>query len=125
MKKFSLISIYAFIGGSLRESISLLFPNNLHFFAIMLINILGCSLMALLIKFFETNDYISLLNFEALKIGLIGSFTTFSTFSKQTFILLQQQQFFLAFLYVFFSFAISIVIVFFILNSKDFYKNVN
>ena len=97
-----LLGIGGSIGAALRYSISLLLLTNdtAGFpFATVAVNLAGCFLLGMLSSGFELKitanpDYLS-----ALKTGLIGSFTTFSTFSVEVMQLLQNQSYFFAILY--------------------------
>ncbi len=102
MPVFLLIGIAGAIGTLLRYSISLLFPLEGVAFpmATAIANLLGCFVLAWLASFYSGKRQVSE-KFEAvIYTGLIGSFTTFSTFSVETIGLLQQHAYITAFAYV-------------------------
>ena len=109
-----LIGIGGSIGAALRYSISLLLLTNETAgfpFATVAVNLAGCFLLGMLSSGFELKitanpDYLS-----ALKTGLIGSFTTFSTFSVEVMQLLQNQSYFFAILYLFISAIFGLIFV--------------
>jgi len=101
-----LIGIGGAIGAALRYSVSLLFLTNVTAgfpFATVGVNLAGCFLLGMLssgfeLKLIKNPDYLS-----AFKTGLIGSFTTFSTFSVEVIQLLQHHSYLFAILYIFIS----------------------
>ena len=103
-KEILIVGVGSFAGGALRYILSvglsklgrlLAFP-----IGIMLINILGCFLIGILYGYFKskatTDPVLPLL----LMTGVLGGFTTFSTFSFETIQLLQQNEWLKAVLYV-------------------------
>ena len=82
------IGIGGFIGAILRylvsgwvqdRSGSILFP-----FGTAAVNLLGCLVIGVLTFLVETRSYLSVETRAFLLIGLLGSFTTFSTFGNET-----------------------------------------
>ncbi|MER1986164.1 MAG: fluoride efflux transporter CrcB [Solibacillus sp.] len=96
-------SLYVGIGGAigavLRVMISTTIPFNGTFpFATLCVNLLGCFLLGL---FLTSTTIIRNVHLKlALTTGVLGAFTTFSTFSYETLQLLQQGAAFYALLYV-------------------------
>lgn len=100
-----MVYIYIGIGGALgsllRYFVSVLFnqTNALFPYATLLVNILGSFLLAYstayLFKKWKPSKEIQL----ALTVGVLGSFTTFSTFSMEMVNLLENQHYGLAFIY--------------------------
>lgn len=78
----------------------------------LLINILGSLIMGLLIELMALKFSLSQEIRAFLTVGILGSFTTFSTFSLDTVLLLQKGQMAEAFLYILFSVVISIAALF-------------
>lgn len=109
-----LIGIGGAIGASLRYSVSMIFLTNetaAFPFATVAVNLAGCFLLGMLssgleLKLTANTDYLS-----AFKTGLIGSFTTFSTFSVEVIQLLQHQFYFSAILYIFISAIFGLIFV--------------
>lgn len=102
-----LILIGAIIGVSLRY----LFINilNIGIYSIMLINISGSFALGF-INTLNANQLInSFLLHKAVTIGIIGAFTTFSTFIADIVNLLIKKQYMAAFIYFFASISISII----------------
>ncbi|MCM3666962.1 fluoride efflux transporter CrcB [Mesobacillus subterraneus] len=99
------IGFAGFLGAILRYSISLfLFHESAVFpFATLSVNLIGSFLLAwfitAIVKRFSIPDHLK----AAIGTGFIGSFTTFSTLSVETVTLIQNQDLFLAFVYVFIS----------------------
>ncbi|MHA8138035.1 CrcB family protein [Lactobacillaceae bacterium Scapto_B20] len=80
MKRLLYIMGFAFIGGALREWLTLISGND-HFAMIVAINLVGSFLLAILtgalpLLFDISNELLS-----GISVGLIGTFTTFSTFT--------------------------------------------
>lgn len=101
-----LIGIGGAIGAVLRYSISLLLITNetaAFPFATVAVNLAGCFLLGLLSSGFEQKITANPNYLSALKTGLIGSFTTFSTFSVEVIQLLQHHSYLFAILYIFIS----------------------
>ncbi|WP_339263515.1 fluoride efflux transporter CrcB [Solibacillus sp. FSL W7-1472] len=102
-----LIGIGGAIGAALRYSVSILFFTTTETaafpFATVAVNLAGCFLLGLLSSGFEQKIIANPNYLSALKTGLIGSFTTFSTFSVEVIQLLQHNSYFFAILYIFIS----------------------
>jgi len=64
-------------------------------FGTLLVNLLGCFLVGLLFYFFQERSVNETLR-SVILIGLLGGFTTFSSFGLQTFTMLQDGEFGLA-----------------------------
>lgn len=102
-KLYFAVGIGGMIGAIVRYSISLLFTSDGFFpYATLISNLVGCFLLSLLLNKLAWKQKLSPELFAALGTGMIGAFTTFSTFAVET-IDLWQTDLFLAFLYVFLS----------------------
>lgn len=107
MPVFLLVGIAGAIGSMLRYGLSLLFPFSGDSFPIATVfpNLLGSFILAYLLALFSGKRQLSEKLEAMIYIGLLGSFTTFSAFSGETVLLLQNQAYLLAFLNVFISAA--------------------
>ena len=96
MSKLILVGMGGFIGAILRYVISGLVQNLTHSIAFpygtLLVNMLGCFLMGICYHLVETQAGMTMEMRLLLMVGLLGSFTTYSTFSGETLQLLQDQR---------------------------------
>ena len=103
-KEILIVGVGSFAGGALRYLLSVGLSKMGRLWAfpigIMLVNVLGCFLIGVLYGYFKskasTDPVLPLL----LMTGVLGGFTTFSTFSFETVQLLQQNEWLKAVLYV-------------------------
>lgn len=87
---FFIIFIGASIGGSLRYLVSLLFENQAGFpWGTLFVNLTGAFFLPLLIHYLYDRYNLSSTTVLALTTGLIGSYTTFSTMTADTYYLFQ------------------------------------
>jgi len=102
-------AIYVGIGGFLGAIFRYALGTYIHsvtkhlpfYFSTLSVNIIGCILIGVLAGFFENQQ---ILNHEIrlfLILGLLGSFTTFSTFSLDTMTLFGEERFFLGVINIF------------------------
>ena len=87
-KKLSTIFAFAFCGSLLRLGLTVMTTHHLP--TILLINVAGSFLLAFISKTLPTLIPLSETVMAGLTVGLVGSFTTFSTFSMDVVALLQQ-----------------------------------
>ena len=112
-KEILIVGVGSFAGGVLRYILSVGLSKLGRLWAfpigIMVINILGCFLIGVLYGYFKskatTDPVLPLL----LMTGVLGGFTTFSTFSFETIQLLQQNEWLKAALYVVGSVGLGVV----------------
>jgi len=104
MHKMILVGLGGFIGAVLRYLISGCIQNLTQSVAFpygtLAVNITGCFLIGILSHLVESQAGITVEMRLLLIIGLLGSFTTYSTFSNETMNLLQDQRLLLALLNV-------------------------
>ncbi len=112
-KEILFVGLGSFVGGALRYILSGVFSRVGREWAfpigIMVVNVLGCFLIGVLYGYFKskatTDPVLPLL----LMTGVLGGFTTFSTFSFETVQLLQQNEWLKAALYVVGSVGVGVV----------------
>ena len=98
---------YLMSGLIQKISHSAIFP-----FGTIAVNLLGCLLIGLLGGFFETRETLPPALRAFLMIGLLGSFTTFSTFEYETLHLLRNSEFIYAALNVTLQLVAGLILVF-------------
>jgi len=108
IEKIIIASLGGAIGSSLRFLIKqfVQFFYSKHFFlATIIVNVVGCFLIGAITGMQIKKDNINLF----LMTGLLGGFTTFSAFCLESFKLLQLEQYFQFFLYIFSNLFISFI----------------
>ena len=109
------IGLGGFLGAVLRylvsgwvqdRSGSIIFP-----FGTAAVNLLGCFIIGVLTLLVETRSYLSVEARAFLLIGLLGSFTTFSTFGNETLLLIRSGKIDMAALYAGGQVVIGVVMV--------------
>ena len=115
-----LVAIGGSIGASLRFFAYLVFKtylfSNYFFLSTLFVNIVGSFLIGFLIMLMETKNLSSEFIKYFLIIGVLGSFTTFSTFSLESVDLLLSKKFLLAFSYMILSLLLCLLFTFLGLN---------
>jgi fluoride exporter len=105
MHKILLVGVGGFFGAALRYLISGYVQNLTQSIAFpygtLTVNIAGCFLIGMFSYLAESQAGMTAEMRLFLMVGLLGSFTTYSTFSSETMGLLQDQRFFLALVNVF------------------------
>jgi CrcB protein len=99
MKNYLVVFMGAGIGGSLRYFLSTYFYKILPIlfpFGTLAVNVLGSFALGIIIFGLDERDIISPLMKLFLGVGFCGGFTTFSTFSFETFNLMRDSEFLLA-----------------------------
>jgi CrcB protein len=112
MKEIAIVFIGGGLGSVLRFGIGKLFISSLSKFpsATFLVNIIGCLLIGLLVAYFSKseNSFYKLL----LVTGFCGGFTTFSSFSNETILMLKNNQINLALVYIISSLLLGLLATF-------------
>lgn len=98
LKRIIAIFGFGFLGSAIRLGLTTLLGTH-HYLTIFCINVVGSLLLALITQALPRLLPISPAILSGLSVGLIGSFTTFSTFSVDTVTLMQQAGDLLAGLY--------------------------
>jgi len=94
------VSFFGALGALARYWISITIESETFPYNTLLINIIGCFLLAIVIKYLATLPKLSNSFVNGLGTGLIGSFTTFSTFSVETSYLILNEFYITATLYI-------------------------
>jgi fluoride exporter len=107
MKSYLLIALFGAIGTVARFSVVQITPKIFQStfpIGTLVVNLLGCFLIGLFSGILDTK-FISIdENFKNyITIGFLGGFTTFSSFSQDFFILVNNSNYLLAFIYIFIS----------------------
>ena len=97
MNKLLLVGMGGFVGAILRYVLSGFVQNMSHSIAFpygtLVVNMTGCFLMGICYHLVEIQAGMTAEMRMLLMVGLLGSFTTYSTFSSETLQLLQDQRF--------------------------------
>ena len=120
MSNFLLVAIGGSIGASTRYFFYLFsknfFSTNNLFINTLIINIIGSFLIGYLIVLLENKSFSQDFLKYFFIIGILGSFTTFSTFSLEAVDLLIDKKFLIAFFYIFLSLTLCLLFTFIGLN---------
>ena len=115
IKDILIVGLGSFVGGTLRYMLSIAFNKIARTCTvprgILVVNVLGCFLIGVLYSYFKNRvgeSFLPLL----LMTGVLGGFTTFSTFSLEVLQLYQQNELLKAILYVIVSVGIGILACF-------------
>lgn len=103
MNNYLWVSLGGGIGASLRYWISGIVPRSMgsHFpYGILFVNVLGCFLIGFIMTALEERFVVNPSLRIFLTIGILGGFTTFSSFSYETIAMLRDNEFLKASLYI-------------------------
>ena len=115
MKTIIIVGLGGFLGTIIRYIIQIFFSNNwltIFPFATLFVNLLGCLVIGLLFGLSYKCNFINTDYKLFFTTGLCGGFTTFSSFSNESFMLLKNGNYFYFFLYIFLSVIIGILLTF-------------
>lgn len=116
-KEILVVAIGGAIGSVARlllsRSVQIAMPYENLPWGIIVVNILGCFLVGVLFGFFELKLLMNPLWRVGLMIGILGGFTTFSSFSLDTFHFLARGEVFLALSNIFISVGVCLMATFF------------
>ncbi|MDB4860686.1 fluoride efflux transporter CrcB [Alphaproteobacteria bacterium] len=116
MSNFLLVAVGGSIGASTRYFFYLFsknfFSTNNLFINTLIINIIGSFLIGYLIVLLENKSFSQDFLKYFFIIGVLGSFTTFSTFSLEAVDLLIDKKFLIAFFYIFLSLTLCLLFTF-------------
>jgi len=115
VKSLLIAGFGGFIGTVLRFLVSRYFQvhsSSLFPWGTFVVNMIGCFLIGIIFGLSERTNLISPEWRIFLTIGFCGGFTTFSTFSNDTFILIQDKEWFQMILYTSLSFFLGLVAVY-------------
>lgn len=97
----ALLVLFGVLGALSRYSLSLIIHVPYHFpLATLIINLLGCFILAFATRFLIWIPRVSPKLVAVFGTGFVGSFTTFSTFSLESFALIQSNHFLEAAIYL-------------------------
>jgi fluoride exporter len=120
LSNFLLVAVGGSIGASSRYFFYLIsknfFSSSNLFINTLIINIIGSFLIGYLIVFLENKSFSQDFLKYFFIIGILGSFTTFSTFSLEAVDLLVDKRFLIAFFYIFLSLSLCLLFTFLGLN---------
>ncbi len=102
MREIVHVGIGGFIGAILRYVLSSLFQNENSSFPMgtLIVNFLGTLLLGLVVYSAELFEFISMDMRLFLSIGVLGAFTTMSTFGLETFKMFESGNYLMLFLYI-------------------------
>ncbi|MCT3282929.1 MULTISPECIES: fluoride efflux transporter CrcB [Lactobacillaceae] len=103
------IALFGFVGGLLRYMVIGYFINHSTVLGTLIINLIGCFGLGLVNHFLALQERIPATITLAIGTGLIGAFTTFSTFTYDIFNLIQQGHYLDAFSYLLSSIILGLV----------------
>ncbi len=116
MKEFLVVALGGAVGATARYSVYLLSTHYLGIqfpYATLIVNILGSFLMGVLIESIALVWSVDMTTRLFLAVGILGAFTTFSTFSLDTVVLYERGQLLLTAVYILASVTLSIGALFF------------
>ncbi len=114
MLKIVFIGLGGSIGAIMRYWVSLQIGNWLGRdfpYGTLIVNVLGCLILGIIYTLFHTKISISDELLHAIQLGLLGAFTTYSTFSIETLLMFQNAEYMKAGIYIGLSVVLSILAV--------------
>ncbi len=125
MKNYLLVAVGSAIGGMTRFFLSNLvykFLSPYFPFGTLVVNVIGSFIIGIIIFYLDAQELISYQTRILLTIGFCGGLTTFSTFTYETFSLMKDSEYLLAFLNIILSIILTLSAIFtaFIISKKLF-----
>lgn len=105
---FILVGLGAIFGAIFRYALTLLIKNLNFPFSMLIINALGSFIIGLVSILFKENVYI----YSFLAVGILGGFTSFSTFSLDTILMFENGKILFGFLNIFTSIFTCLILCF-------------
>lgn len=109
---FLIVGFGGFIGTVLRYAISLIFKPGYFPYATLLVNIIGSFIIGVIISLSMKEPVITQQWKLFIATGICGGFTTFSAFSAENMLLMQEGKYFLSILYIVASILLALSSVF-------------
>lgn len=97
---YCLLVVFGIVGASLRYALGLLISIDQFPLATLMVNLLGCFLLAFISSLLTQLPYLANTVASAIGTGLVGSFTTFSTFALESTTLIQDSNYLSAIVYI-------------------------
>ncbi|MBM5611172.1 fluoride efflux transporter CrcB [Listeria seeligeri] len=97
---FLYVGLFGALGGMCRYAINLWLGGGDFPYATLVVNLIGCFLLAFVMRFLAEKSRISLVMLNGIGTGFIGAFTTFSAFSVDAIQLLENGEIVLAISYI-------------------------
>ncbi|MBK2001552.1 fluoride efflux transporter CrcB [Listeria ivanovii subsp. londoniensis] len=108
---FLYVGLFGALGGMCRYAINLWLGGGDFPYATLVVNLIGCFLLAFVMRFLVEKSRISLVILNGIGTGFIGAFTTFSAFSVDAIQLLKNGEMVLAISYILTSFIGGLLMV--------------
>ena len=112
MKHFFIVGAGGFLGAGFRYLVYRVVSNSVFPYATLSVNILGCVMIGVFAAYFSSLRLESELMRNFIIVGVLGGFTTYSSFGLDSFMLIKQADFNACFLNIFLHFSLGLLGVF-------------